>query len=186
MSDDCDSRLRGARLAIETVHRAGVWNEFGALDALVESCASAIAGAVDLPAKTVEVALALSDDTDVRELNRTFRHQDKPTNVLSFPAGEGVDEGGIFIGDIVLAEETLLNEAADLRIPAEHHFQHLVIHGILHLLGYDHEDDQEAEAMEALEISLLSGIGIPNPYSSPATEAGCESPECRTRQSTVR
>ena len=108
----------------------------------------------------------LSCDAEVRELNANWRKQDKPTNVLSFPAPKqpGAGDDDRFLGDIVLAAETVLREAAEQGIPLENHFRHLVLHGFLHLLGYDHETDAEAETMEALETHILATLGVPDPY----------------------
>jgi metalloprotein, YbeY/UPF0054 family len=106
-----------------------------------------------------EITLVLSDDEEVRSLNKTFRGQDKPTNVLSFPSDEGKS-----LGDIILAYETVCREAKEGNIPLVHHTLHLIIHGFLHLLGYDHEKDEEALQMESLEVQILEALHIPNPY----------------------
>ena len=107
------------------------------------------------------VTLLLTDDETVRELNARFRQQDKPTNVLSFPAPHNPER---FLGDVALAYGVCAREAAEQGKPLAHHLQHLVAHGVLHLLGYDHEDDDEAEAMEGLERVVLAGLGVPDPY----------------------
>ena len=107
------------------------------------------------------VTLLLTDDETVRELNARFRQQDKPTNVLSFPAPHNPEH---FLGDVALAYGVCAREAAEQGKPLAHHLQHLVAHGVLHLLGYDHEDDDEAEAMEGLERVVLAGLGVPDPY----------------------
>lgn len=111
-----------------------------------------------------EMSIVLADDAFVRELNRDYRHIDKPTNVLSFPAEDDDATGPRLLGDVVLAFETLLREAADEGKSALDHLAHLVVHGTLHLLGYDHEEAQEAEEMEALERKILAGLGIADPY----------------------
>ena len=113
----------------------------------------------------VEVSVALADDALVRQLNRDYRGQDKPTNVLSFPM-DGPDLPGErrTLGDVVLARETVLAEAADQGKPASGHLSHLVVHGVLHLFGFDHEADADAARMEELETRTLSGLGIPDPY----------------------
>jgi probable rRNA maturation factor len=118
-----------------------------------------------------EAVLKLSDDAEVRALNRQFRGQDKPTNVLSFPsgddwpAGEDEDDGAALpLGDIIIALETVEREAAALDKPLRHHLAHLVVHGILHLFGFDHLEDEEAEEMEQLERQVLAQLGIPSPY----------------------
>ena len=107
------------------------------------------------------VTLLLTDDETVRELNARFRQQDKPTNVLSFPAPHNPEH---FLGDVALAYGVCAREAAEQGKPLAHHLQHLVAHGVLHLLGYDHEGDDEAEAMEGLERVVLAGLGVPDPY----------------------
>ncbi|PHR93661.1 MAG: rRNA maturation RNase YbeY [Robiginitomaculum sp.] len=109
-----------------------------------------------------ELSLAFLDDARVQALNREYRGQDKPTNVLSFPAG---DHGGdVLLGDIVLGYETVAREAETRKIALTDHISHLLIHGFYHLQGYDHETDVEAEAMEALERLALCDLGIDDPY----------------------
>ena len=110
--------------------------------------------------KLGELSIALVSDAEIQVLNRDFRHKDKPTNVLSFP-----DDGPApLLGDIVLALETIRREAAEKSISLEHHVTHLIIHGFLHLQGYDHETDETAAQMEALEITALGALNIDNPY----------------------
>ncbi len=115
----------------------------------------------------VEVGVMLTDDGEIRRLNREYRFQDKATNVLSF-AGEGVEgpvhDGPLLLGDIVLAHGVLCAEARDQGKTLNAHYCHLLVHGTLHLLGYDHVDDGEAAVMEAREIAILAGIGIADPY----------------------
>jgi probable rRNA maturation factor len=111
--------------------------------------------------ETDRLVIFLTDDATVRELNTRFRGKDAPTNVLSFPAPE-VPAGQL--GDIALAFGVCAREAAEQRKPLAHHLQHLVIHGVLHLLGYDHETDPDAERMEGRERALLAGLGVPDPY----------------------
>lgn len=117
------------------------------------------------------IVVAFSNDAAVKVLNAQFRGQDKPTNVLSFPttAPAGIVESSphaaaTFLGDIILARETVAREASEQDIAIEHHTTHLIIHGILHLLGYDHQDERSAKEMEALEICILADLGIENPY----------------------
>lgn len=127
------------------------------------------------------VVVAFSDDAAVKTLNSEFRSQEKPTNVLSFPASApvvtadtsdpGPDELASCLGDIILARETVTREADEQGVAFEHHTTHLIIHGILHLLGYDHEDEASAEEMEALEISILAHLGIENPYTEELDDA---------------
>jgi probable rRNA maturation factor len=123
-------------------------------------------------APLVEVSVRLTDDAEVHMLNRDFRDKDKPTNVLSFPQVqddllEGLansDDGEILLGDIVLARETCVREAEEKGISIVDHATHLIVHGTLHLVGYDHMDDVAAGAMEALEVKALASLGIANPY----------------------
>jgi probable rRNA maturation factor len=109
------------------------------------------------------VTLLLTDDATMRDLNRRFRQQDKPTNVLSFPAPTNPER---FLGDIALAYGVCAREAAEQGKPLAHHLQHLVAHGVLHLLGYDHMSDAEAFEMEGLERAVLAGLGVPDPYAA--------------------
>jgi probable rRNA maturation factor len=108
-----------------------------------------------------ELSILFTNDRAMRELNAKWRRKDKPTNVLSFPRASGA-----MLGDIVLAAETLAREAALADKPLEDHMAHLIIHGFLHLLGYDHEDEAEAEKMEQLERAALARIGIADPYAA--------------------
>ena len=108
-----------------------------------------------------ELSILFTDNPAVQRLNAQYRGEDKPTNVLSFP-----QSAGPLLGDIVLAWETVRDEAALAGKPIEAHMAHLIIHGFLHLLGHDHEADDEAEAMEALEREALEKIGIADPYAT--------------------
>ena len=107
------------------------------------------------------VTILLTDDDSVRALNAQFRGQDKPTNVLSFPAPDNPER---FAGDVALAYGVCAREAAEQGKPIAHHLQHLTVHGVLHLLGYDHIGDDEAEVMEDLERAVLADLGVPDPY----------------------
>lgn len=113
----------------------------------------------------LSVCLLLADDATLQRLNREFRAKDRPTNVLSFP-GEAP-----MLGDIALAQETCAREAAAQGKALAAHLSHLVVHGVLHLCGYDHETDAEAEEMEALEVEILAGLGIADPYEEAAAAA---------------
>jgi probable rRNA maturation factor len=108
------------------------------------------------------LAVLLTDDAAVRRLNATWRGLDKPTNVLSFPAPPNDPSGAL--GDIAIAFETTAREAAAEHKPLAHHLSHLAVHGFLHLIGYDHEQDAQAEEMETLERKVLAGLGVPDPY----------------------
>lgn len=144
------------------------WDGVAGVENLIERAAMAVADRSEV-AHGVEATVLLSSDDNVAELNQRFRGKAGPTNVLSFPPGPGADAQEL--GDIALAYETVAREAAEQGTSIEHHVQHLIVHGILHLLGYDHETPQEAERMETLEIEVLSSLGIANPYTG-ALETG--------------
>lgn len=148
-----------------------------ALDILVESArwsarrnAKAVirraigTAAAMVPTSAGEIAIVLSNDSAMRALNRTWRGKDEPTNVLSFPASEQNHGSPLHLGDIVIAYETTAREAKAEGKPFRHHLAHLAVHGFLHLAGYDHMADKEAEAMETLEIAVLRRLKVPNPY----------------------
>lgn len=109
-----------------------------------------------------EISILLSSNNHVKNLNRDYRGKDKPTNVLSFPIENDFSHG--CLGDLVFALDIILDEARDQHKSAEDHFAHLIVHGLLHLLGYDHIDEDEAQRMESLEINILGDMGIKNPY----------------------
>jgi probable rRNA maturation factor len=109
----------------------------------------------------------LTDDSAIRALNRDWRGVDRPTNVLSFPARPGPSAAGpALLGDIVIAFETTMQEARSESKPFEHHLAHLAVHGFLHLLGQDHDNDSDAETMEGIERVILARLGIPDPYAA--------------------
>ncbi|MBG20704.1 MAG: rRNA maturation RNase YbeY [Rhizobiales bacterium] len=118
------------------------------------------------PSEPVEVSLLFTDDGPMAEINGQWRGKGKPTNVLSFPAFPIVpgDTPGPVLGDIVLARTTIEREAADLSKPVDHHISHLLVHGFLHLFGYDHIDAEDAREMEALETRILAELGLSDPY----------------------
>jgi probable rRNA maturation factor len=125
--------------------------------------------------RQVEISVRLSGDEQVRALNAEWRGKDKPTNVLSFPMLEkhdleqaNVAGPELLLGDIILARGVCEAEAVEKGVPIEQHATHLLIHGTLHLLGYDHGDDDEAAGMEAIEVRALSRLGIANPYEEAA------------------
>lgn len=128
------------------------------VEALAQAAAqAALAGATGAR----EVTVLLADDAAVRDLNARFRGKDAATNVLSFPAAPSAAP---HLGDVALASGVCAREAAAQGKPLAHHLQHLVVHGVLHLLSFDHETDVEAEEMEALERTVLAGLGVPDPY----------------------
>jgi probable rRNA maturation factor len=115
-------------------------------------------------AGVAEVTVVLTDDAEQRELNQQWRGFDKSTNVLSFPQLEPFTPVLGLVGDITLARETVVAEAAEMGITLQAHFTHLVVHGFLHLLGYDHVEEAEAVKMESLETKILASLGIADPY----------------------
>ena len=148
------------------------WHELSAdIEIVCQQALSAawtVVGRVDQSAITDPwVSLLLADDDQLQALNLQFRGQDKPTNVLSFPSSQ-VDTPGDaepqILGDIAVSRQTLVREAAEQEKDIIHHVTHLLVHGLLHLLGYDHEVDEDATAMEKLEIDILGEMKIPNPY----------------------
>lgn len=157
---------------IDILIEAEGWESIPEIEAVVERAAkAALQGAVIAPDATLSVLLA--DNATVQGLNAQFRGKDKPTNVLSFPAAPMPGQDEQVLGDIALAFETCRAEAHDEGKRLADHVTHLVIHGVLHLLGYDHETDADAEAMESRETALLAGFGIDNPYGErPEPEAG--------------
>jgi probable rRNA maturation factor len=138
--------------------------------ALAEAAARAALAASILPAAGVPmiVELVLTDDQEQRQLNRAWRGKDVPTNVLAFPVEDHATPpppgAPMLLGDVVLAFETVAREAAVQRKPLADHLRHLVVHGVLHLLGFDHQGESEAAIMEAREIAILRGLGVPDPY----------------------
>jgi probable rRNA maturation factor len=148
---------------------ADCWQSEPDAEAVIRRAIAAAAGSVDEDVADAEVAVMLTDDAGIRTLNCNWRGIDKPTNVLSFPAlqPEGawkVGDAPRMLGDIAIAYETLRREADEEQKPFDHHLSHLAVHGFLHLVGYDHDNDADAETMEALEQDVLAQLGIPNPY----------------------
>lgn len=156
-------------IEIDLSVEGGDWESLDGIDATLRSGAeAALAAAPRGPRTPVEISLLLTDDAAVRELNRSWRGYDKPTNVLSFPSTMPSVGKARHLGDIVLAYETVAREAREEGKPLAHHVTHLVVHGVLHLIGYDHETDEEADEMEAIEIAALARLGIPDPYGEAA------------------
>ena len=139
-------------------------------ESICRRAAAAAAAVRSDPDGAAEIALMLTGDAAVRDLNRTYRHTDKATNVLSFPGDADAAPPGhpLMLGDVVLAYGTVAGEAAAQGKPLADHVAHLVVHGVLHLLGFDHEDDGDAEEMEGLEVRILARLGIPDPYEEAA------------------
>lgn len=177
MNSDPDPSTRTATIAVAI--EADGWG--GALpdaEALVATAAQAALAAACPDLGNAEISVLLTDDRTVQTLNKDWRGKDAPTNVLSFPAtgtraGETpaaeFDGVPLELGDIALAFETCAREASDQHKTLAHHVEHLTVHGVLHLLGYDHLEDSQAARMEALETRILATLGVPDPY---AEEAG--------------
>lgn len=152
---------------VEEPWPAGAWE-----DLAIRAAAATEAVAPELAAPRLSASVLFTSDAEIHELNRAWRQRDKPTNVLSFPmlaredlldlSADGPPE---LLGDIALAHETCAREAAEKGVPLEHHATHLVVHGLLHLAGYDHElSPEDADAMEALETKALAICGVADPY----------------------
>jgi probable rRNA maturation factor len=156
----------GIEPSVDVLVQSDLWAAQPDAERVVRRAISA--AAAGMLTRTEELAVVLADDGAVRELNRTWRGKDVPTNVLSFPAAPGGGDAATgVLGDVVLAYETIARESDLERKPFDHHLVHLVVHGFLHLLGYDHETDAEAEKMEAAERKILAGLDVPDPYASP-------------------
>jgi probable rRNA maturation factor len=162
---------RAARRAckIDVLVESGLWLEPRAIKSKVRRAVNEAAAA--LSTSDAELAIVLTDDSAIRLLNRQWRGIDAATNVLSFPTHS---RGGKppLLGDIVLAYETIAREARAERKPFAHHVAHLAVHGFLHLLGYDHQRDRDAEAMEQLERGILRHLAIADPYRPPTAISG--------------
>jgi len=148
---------------------AECWQTEPGAEAVIHRAVAAAADMVDAGIGEAELAVMLTDDAGIRTLNSNWRGIDKPTNVLSFPAlpptgPAGPDDAPRMLGDIAIAYETTRKEADDEQKPFDHHLSHLAVHGFLHLIGYDHETDGDAETMETLEQEILAQLGIPDPY----------------------
>lgn len=152
---------------------ADCWQTEPNAEAVIQRAINAAAEFADADVGDAELAVMLTDDSGIQTLNSNWRGIDKPTNVLSFPAlqptGTGTpDDAPRMLGDIAIAYQTTRKEADDEQKPFDHHLSHLAVHGFLHLIGYDHEKDDDAEAMESLEAEILAQLGIPDPYADRA------------------
>lgn len=160
------SSLQAAPVKVEISIASGDWPPAGELRNLARLAVEAVCAQLDWPAqKRAVVSLLFADDATIANLNAAWRGKDGPTNVLSFPAGfQAGTDGDIVLGDIALAFETVMREAGVDSKRFDHHLSHLIIHGFLHLCGYDHIDDDDAGEMESLEIGALARLDIPDPY----------------------
>ena len=162
MSTAPGRRANGAP-AIEILIESPLWKSCRGVRTVLRRAVTEAAAAAST--RGGEVAIVLTDDSAIRVLNSNWRGKDKPTNVLSFPGTTPPAEGAPrHLGDIVIAYQTAAREAQAEDKPFAHHLAHLAVHGFLHLVGYDHEDDAEADAMEGLEVAVLARISVPNPY----------------------
>jgi probable rRNA maturation factor len=155
--------------ATEVLVTAVCWQTEPDSEAVIHRAIEAAAEIAEADVGEAELAVMLTDDSRIRTLNSNWRGIDKPTNVLSFPAlqptGAGApDDIPRMLGDIAIAYETARKEADEEQKPFDHHLSHLAVHGFLHLIGYDHENDDDAEQMESLEREILAQLGIPDPY----------------------
>ncbi|MEM9734435.1 MAG: rRNA maturation RNase YbeY [Pseudomonadota bacterium] len=152
-------------MEIECSIEAGDWPDEAALFGLSHTAVKAAASALgNKVLEGGEVSILFADDDFVQGLNSRYRGKDKPTNVLSFASNEGGGPITPLLGDIVLAQQTIAREALDQNKSFDHHLTHLLVHGFLHLLGYDHETEGEAEAMEDKERQILATLSIADPY----------------------
>ncbi len=151
--------------AIDIMVDSPLWQECPDAETIIRAALAAAARAT--AREDAELAVVLTDDAAIRVLNRNWRKIDKPTDVLSFPTAD--PRAGL--GDIIIAFETTARDAEEQATPLDHHVAHLAVHGFLHLLGYDHETADEADAMERLETAILAQLGIADPYGRRAAAA---------------
>lgn len=156
---------RSDNVAIDVLIQSPKWKAEPRAGAIVRKAIRAAASAAST--SRAELAIVLTDDSAIHALNRDWRGQDKPTNVLSFPASLSPGRKSratkpVPLGDIVIAFETTAHEAKREGKPLKHHLAHLAVHGFLHLVGHDHERDRSAKRMEALEVEILAGLGVPD------------------------
>ena len=158
-------------MSVDVIIEDDRWAELG-LQALAERAVRATLAHLDLAPEDWEVSLLACDDARIAALNGDFRAKPQPTNVLSWPSEERANPGKTphlpsgdpELGDIAIAYDTCMAEAKDGKKPPANHVTHLIVHGVLHLLGYDHENDSDADLMEGTEIAILGKLGVPNPY----------------------
>lgn len=158
------ARKASAAPKIDVLVETDLWKQSKGVKPVVRRAIAAAAAMLATP--KAELAVVLTDDSAIRTLNRAWRGVDAATNVLSFPANPAA-QGPPLLGDIVLAYETIADEARAEHKPFAHHVAHLTVHGFLHLLGYDHGRKKDAEAMERIERDILRRLAIPDPYRHP-------------------
>jgi probable rRNA maturation factor len=171
----------GNAAKLEVLVESGLWKEPGKVKSVLRR--SIGRAAATLSTGGVEIAVVLTDNSAIRMLNRQWRGIDAATNVLSFPSDHPAGNRR-FVGDIVLAQQTVAQESNAEHKPFAHHLAHLAVHGFLHLLGYDHENDKDAATMERLERKILRRLAIPDPY-RPA-RSGRRVPRTKLRRNLVR
>ena len=166
-------KSRTEPVKLEVIVRSALWQKRRTAKTVIKKAISAAAKAAST--QPAELAIVLGNDSGIQALNRDWRGKDQPTNVLSFPAApiqsarKSSGKSRVptpYIGDIVIAYQTTAREAVAEGKPFDHHLAHLAVHGFLHLLGYDHENDRDAEIMERLERRILKRLAVPDPYAS--------------------
>lgn len=161
-------RVAPSGITVDVLAESPLWEAAPDAEAVVRRAISQASAVVDPNGPAAEVAVLLCDDATIAALNAQWRGRDEPTNVLSFPAlpasGPMVSDGAVHLGDIAIANETVVREAREQGRTVSAHLAHLAVHGFLHLLGYDHQTDSEAEHMEGLERAILAALGISDPY----------------------
>jgi probable rRNA maturation factor len=163
-------RLAPSGVTVDVLSESPLWEAEPNAEAMVREAISQAAAATDVGEPAAEVAVLLCDDATIAALNAQWRGREEATNVLSFPAPPASDPSArnlvapVHLGDIAIAYETVIREAREQGRTVSQHLAHLAVHGFLHLLGYDHQTDGEAEHMEALESEILATLGISDPY----------------------
>lgn len=163
---------KSAEISIEIAVDSNRWEDIEAFELLTQNTSHIVIAwleeyeSIIFPQIPMELSVLLTDDASIKEINSEWRKQDKATNVLSFPTKDlSVGDTPLpLLGDIIFAHETILRESEELTKSFEEHFTHLFIHGFLHLLGYDHINDTDAEQMERIETGILTSIGLSDPY----------------------
>ena len=161
-------RVAPSGVTVDVLSESPLWEAEPGAEAVVREAIAQAAAIAGTAGPATEVAVLLCDDATIAALNAQWRGREEPTNVLSFPVPPASDpsasEAGVHLGDIAIARETAVREASEQGRTVSQHLAHLAVHGFLHLLGYDHQTDDEAEHMEGLEREILAGLGISDPY----------------------